>query len=56
MQKHLCFHLFSVFKHALQTRLCLKNPKVEGRKQLPSNLRWAFHTWWNTNYIAHVQK
>ena len=38
MQKYLCFHLLSVFKHALQTRLWFKNPKVEGYMQLPSNL------------------
>ena len=42
MHKHLCFHLFSVFKHALQTRLCFKNLKVEGCMQLPSNLQWTF--------------
>jgi len=42
MQKHLYFHLFFIFKHALQTRLCFENPKVEGHTQLPSNLRWTF--------------
>ena len=42
MQKHLCFHLLSIFKHALQTRLCFKKPKVEGRMQLPINLQRTF--------------
>ena len=56
MQKHLSFHSFFISKHALQTRLYFENLKVEGHTQLPSNLRWTFHTWWNTNYIAHVKK
>jgi len=42
MQKHIHFHLFFIFKHALQARLCFKNPKVEGRMQLPSNLQRTF--------------
>ena len=23
---------------------------------MPNRLDYAFHTWWDTNYIAHVQK
>ena len=39
IHKHPYFHLLSIFKHALQTRLCFKNPKVEGLTYI---IAWQF--------------
>ena len=55
---NISLHHLSVSKHAQQTKLCFKNSNKK-RKALRNCLeiyKVPFHTWWDTNYIAQVQK
>ena len=55
-KKKIYFHLFSIFKNTLQTRLCFKNPKLNVVGNCLAVYDVPYRTQWNTNYIAHVQK
>ena len=59
MRKHLCFHLFFfVLFLSMSYKLdyALKTQKWRAVCNCLAIYGGPFHTWWNTNYIAYVQK
>ena len=54
MQKHLCFHLLSIFKHAYKIDYALKTQKWKAMRNRLAIYDRLVHARWNTNYIAHV--